>query len=81
MADYGVSAIDRPIDKFPEDPPPPKDFADWVIEGQDRGWIRLACSTHDGPIITPEADAEFEEGFDPCVPILAITVDTQKASL
>lgn len=49
------------------------DFVDWLQYGIDAGWVsELACGTHDGIPWTEEEAAEFEEGYDPCQPVLRV---------
>jgi len=45
------------------------DFLSWLQTGTSRGWIsEPVCVTHHGLPNTEEEEAEWEEGFDPCVP-------------
>ena len=49
------------------------DFYDWVKYGVDRGWSTdVFCETHDGPEMTDEEAKEWEQGLDPCFPIIRI---------
>ena len=55
---------------------------EWLDEGLERGWIlppppysgktHDSCSTHDGVATTPEEDAQFEAGLDPCLHVLRL---------
>lgn len=47
---------------------------DWLQIGIDKGWISEPfCYTHDGdPYMTEEEEKEWEEGGDPCSPVLKI---------
>ena len=45
---------------------------DWIDYGIERGWATGACATHDGIPSTPAEDAAWEDGEDPCQPILRI---------
>jgi hypothetical protein len=45
---------------------------DWINYGVDRKWVTGACATHDGIPSTPEEDTAWEEGSDPCQPILRV---------
>lgn len=49
---------------------------DWLQIGIDKGWISEPfCYTHDGdPYMTEEEEKEWEEGGDPCSPVLKILV-------
>jgi hypothetical protein len=46
---------------------------DWLDIGINAGWIsNVVCATHDGIPDTPEEQAEWDEGGDPCQPIVRI---------
>jgi len=48
------------------------DFDEWLAVGEANKWVSGAvCSTHDSIPVTPEEDAEFEEG-DPCIHVLRL---------
>lgn len=49
-------------------------FDDWVAIGTTKGWISPPfCMTHEGDqYMTPEEEAEWEEGGDPCCPVFKI---------
>ena len=49
---------------------------DWLTIGIDNGWISEPfCYTHDGdPYMTEEEEQEWEDGGDPCCPVLKILV-------
>ena len=57
-----------------------KDFSDeeikeavtWLQQGIDKGWISEGfCYTHDGdPYLTEEEEKEWEDGGDPCAPVV-----------
>ncbi len=49
---------------------------DWINDGIDNGWISEPfCYTHDGdPYMTEEEEQEWEDGGDPCCPVLKILV-------
>jgi hypothetical protein len=50
-----------------------RNIHDWLLEGATNGWCSMVvCSTHDGLPSTPEEFAEFENGFDPCVPAIRV---------
>lgn len=43
------------------------EFNIWFKNGVERGWISdIFCNTHEEPPITPEEEAEWGEGGDPC---------------
>lgn len=50
-------------------------FESWVQQGIDNGWVlgEPFCYTHDGdPYMTEEEEREWEEGGDPCCPVLKL---------
>lgn len=48
-------------------------FYEWLNRGIDAGWIAPpTCWTHDSPEITKQEEAEMDEGFDPCIPIIRL---------
>lgn len=49
------------------------DFLDVLKEAFEQGWVsNIACSTHDGVPMTEGEDAEFIEGYDPCIPVIRL---------
>jgi hypothetical protein len=50
------------------------DFLDWMAFGVSQGWVtELFCNTHDGdPYMTEEEEQEWEDGGDPCLPVLKV---------
>lgn len=52
------------------------DFAKWYEHGVKMGWVTEGfCYTHDGdPFMTDEESQEWEEGGDPCMPVLKVLV-------
>jgi len=47
------------------------DFGDWLDMGIAAGWILYpTCSTHDWTPMKQEEMAEFDAGFDPCIPVI-----------
>ena len=41
--------------------------------GMERGWIGpRVCAIHDGLPMTEEEESEFDEGYDPCIPVYRI---------
>jgi hypothetical protein len=50
-----------------------KDFASWMEYGVDKGWVAPGvCMTHDLVPMHPEEAEVFEEGGDPCIPIIRV---------
>ncbi len=49
---------------------------DWLTVGIENNWISEPfCYTHDGdPYMTEEEEQEWEDGGDPCCPVLKILV-------
>ncbi len=46
---------------------------EWIMYGMERGWIGpRVCATHDGLPMTEEEESEFDEGYDPCIPVYRI---------
>jgi hypothetical protein len=47
---------------------------EWLQVGVDNGWISEPfCNTHDGdPYMTEEEEKEWEEGGDPCLPVVKL---------
>jgi hypothetical protein len=45
---------------------------EWLQKGIDNGWVTDGfCFTHDGdPYMTAEEEQEWEEGGDPCAPVV-----------
>jgi hypothetical protein len=48
----------------------------WLQIGIDKGWVTEPfCYTHDGdPYMTEEEEKEWEDGGDPCAPVIKILV-------
>lgn len=48
----------------------------WLQIGIDNGWVTEPfCNTHDGdPYMTEEEEQEWEDGGDPCLPVIKILV-------
>jgi hypothetical protein len=51
-----------------------EEFYDWLEIGIANKWISEPfCYTHDGdPYMTEEEEKEWEEGGDPCAPVIRI---------
>jgi hypothetical protein len=49
---------------------------EWLQIGIDKGWVSDPfCYTHDGdPYMSEEEEKEWEEGGDPCSPVIKILV-------
>jgi hypothetical protein len=47
---------------------------EWLQVGVDNGWISEPfCNTHDGdPYMTEEEEKEWEDGGDPCLPVVKL---------
>jgi hypothetical protein len=47
---------------------------DWLQHGIDKGWVTEPfCYTHDGdPYMTEEEEKEWEDGGDPCCPVIKL---------
>lgn len=51
----------------------------WLNYGYERGWCtRPCCDSHDGVPTTVEEDEEFDEGGDPCVPVVRLWSEGDK---
>jgi hypothetical protein len=51
-----------------------EDMWTWLQVGIDKGWVSNPfCHTHDGdPYMTEEEEQEWEDGGDPCCPVIKI---------
>jgi hypothetical protein len=51
-----------------------QDMWQWLQIGIDKGWVSEPfCYTHDGdPYMTEEEEQEWEDGGDPCSPVIKI---------
>jgi hypothetical protein len=49
---------------------------EWLQVGIDKGWVTEPfCYTHDGdPYMSEEEEKEWEDGGDPCSPVIKILV-------
>lgn len=50
-----------------------EDFLEWLKEGDERGWSKFICGTHDSALTEEEWQA-LEDGDDPCIPVLRLYV-------
>lgn len=49
------------------------DFETWLAIGREHGYCSMpACNTHDGVPQTPAELAEWDDGGDPCVPVIRL---------
>lgn len=49
------------------------DFDAWLSHGIEQGWVSEGhCDTHDRMPVTDEEEAAFDEGGDPCIPVLRV---------
>lgn len=49
------------------------DIIDWIEYGQAQGWISpIHCATHDGVPYSVDGAQQWEEGYDPCEPIVRL---------
>lgn len=56
----------------------PLDFDTWLAQGMNLGWCGPAvCQTHDGTPVSEGEEAEFDEGYDPCLHILRLYADQE----
>lgn len=53
-----------------------QEFDIWLENGINRGWITPPfCNTHDGdPYMTEEEEKDWEDGGDPCQPVVKLIV-------
>ena len=49
-----------------------QEAVEWLQKGIDAGWVTDGfCFTHDGdPYMTAEEEQDWEEGGDPCAPVV-----------
>lgn len=51
----------------------PVSISEWIAYGVEKGFCSpLICATHDGIPSTPEEAAEWEDGGDPCQPVVRL---------
>jgi len=55
-----------------------ENYVKWINEGIDAGYISNPfCYTHDGdPYMTDEENAQWEDGGDPCSPVVKLIYET-----
>jgi hypothetical protein len=54
-------------------------FEEWLSYGiKQKFCTDIVCGTHDGVPYTPEEEAEWDEGNDPCAPLLRIWGDASE---
>lgn len=50
-----------------------RSFDEWLAEGIEAGFCtRPVCDTHDGVPWTDEEAEQWEEGWDPCAPVVRL---------
>lgn len=48
-------------------------FEQWADYGLNAGWCGpVVCSTHDGTPMSDEEADQFDDGLDPCIPIIRL---------
>jgi hypothetical protein len=48
-------------------------FSEWLNIGLDKKWIsNIHCETHEGTQMTKEELDAWDEGQDPCIPIIRV---------
>lgn len=58
------------------------EWHDVFMEGIDKGWISApACATHDGVPSTESEEESWEQGWDPCQPIVRLWGPEGKAGV
>lgn len=56
-----------------EEPLTVEEFHSFLARAEAAGFTsRSFCYTHDAPPLNEEEDADFGEGFDPCIPVVRI---------
>jgi len=65
---------DFSMDNIVDNEPSPPDFDEWLMVGISNGWVTEPfCYTHDGdPYMTEEEEKEWEDGGDPCSPVIKL---------
>jgi hypothetical protein len=49
------------------------EFLDWLNYGVSKKWCTdIVCSTHDMVEMTDEENAEWDQGYDPCIFVVRI---------
>ena len=48
---------------------------DWIQYGIDNGYIETFCYMHDSAPMTDEEAKEYDDGNDPCVPVMRAWLD------
>lgn len=52
-------------------------FDDWIRDGIDAGYCGPPiCETHDGTPLTDLEEQQFDDGADPCIPMIRLYHDT-----
>ena len=54
-------------------------FEEWILYGIEHGYCEdVSCYTHNGFTLTEEENNEFDEGGDPCVPVVRVWVEADQ---
>jgi hypothetical protein len=71
-----MANFDEIMKEIREDESNINEFEIWLDNGIERGWITQPfCNTHDGdPYMTEEEEKEWEEGGDPCQPVIKLII-------
>jgi len=74
MSDEELRAKLDEVFNRPED----EEYRNWVWQGVEKGWVSPPfCMTHDGDnFLTKEEEEMWEEGGDPCTPVLKLIYET-----
>lgn len=49
---------------------------EWLEVGVNNGWVSpVQCATHEGVPTTDDEDEQYDEGDDPCLPVLRVWPD------
>jgi hypothetical protein len=52
-------------------------FDQWLQSGIDQKWVTpIFCQTHDMTPMTDDELHQFDEGFDPCIPVIRINTES-----
>jgi hypothetical protein len=60
----------------------PMNFEQWLRYGVENFFCGpIVCDTHDGAPMTEDEDDQFQEGYDPCVPVIRVYDSPYTAAL
>ena len=52
-------------------------FEQWLATGISSGWVTpIFCQTHDMTPMSDNEHHEFDQGFDPCIPVIRINTES-----